>query len=249
MLKKDDAQFFSTQYLCHDKNHQTPTHCHAVGQLYLLNSGLISCNTKDKHWSITPNCLGWIPPMTTHSAISWGKIAGWSLYIPASWCHLLPANTCILRTNELISAIINRLIKWPKLSEFTDRQIRLITVLIDEMIQSEVVDSLLLPYPTDPRLVKITQAIWHNPLDSKTQVEWANWAGISIRSLSRHFMRDTGMTFSHWKHLAKVILSLEKLTQGLSINEIAYSLGFSDASTYIASFKSIFGVSPKRYFN
>ncbi|WP_392564201.1 helix-turn-helix domain-containing protein [Orbus wheelerorum] len=38
-------------------------------------------------------------------------------------------------------------------------------------------------------------------------------------------------------------------TQGLSINEITYSLGFSDASTYIASFKSIFGVSPKRYFN
>jgi len=249
MIKIQDAQNFSAHYLCHEKKHQTKPHSHLTGQLYLLDSGMISCSSKDKRWSITPNCVGFIPPMIEHNATSWGKMTGWSLYLPKSWCQLLPTEICMLHCNELMLAMINRIVTFNGTTEFTAAQIRMFEVLIDEIKQSEIINSLLLPYPTDPRLIKITQGIWHDPNDTKTQLEWANWAGISIRSLSRHFIRETGMTFCHWKQLAKVMLSLEKLSQGLSINEIAYSLGFSDASAYIASFKAIFGVSPKRYFN
>lgn len=249
MIKREDAQDFSVHYLCHDKKHQTETHTHLMGQLYLLNSGMISCYAKDKRWSITTGCIGWIPAMTKHSATSWGKISGWSLYFPQSWCRLLPNQTCLLQNSELISALIARIVTFSDIRQFTDAQIRIVQVLIDEIKQSQSINSLFLPYPIDPRLINITQAIWHDPTNAKTQAEWANWAGISVRSLSRHFMHETGMTFSHWKQLAKVMKSLEKLTQGLSINEIAYSLGFSDASAYIASFKSIYGISPKRYVN
>lgn len=247
MIKREDAQNFYVRYICHDKNHQTNTHIHLMGQLYLLKSGIISCYAKDKRWLITNCCIGWIPAMTKHNATSWGKIRGWNLYLPQSWCHSLPKHTCLLQYNELISALIARIVTFSDIRKFTEAQKRIIQVLIDEIKQCQSINSLLLPFPTDPRLINITQAIWHDPTNTRTQAEWANWAGISVRSLSRHFMYETGMTFSRWKQLAKLMISLEKLTKSWTINEIAYSLGFSDASAYIASFKSIYGISPKQY--
>lgn len=90
------------------------------------------------------------------------------------------------------------------------------------------------------RLVNITQAIWQDPSISKTQDQWASSIGMSVRSFSRYFIKETGITFSHWRQLAKLLVSLEKLSQGLPINEIACDVGFTDASAYIAAFKAVF---------
>ncbi|WP_392562385.1 helix-turn-helix transcriptional regulator [Orbus sturtevantii] len=240
---------FSIRPLVHTKNQQTKMHSHATGQLYFLNSGMISGYAKNKYWSIVPNCIGWIPMTIEHSATMWGNIAGWSLYLPASLCDELPLEPCVLKTSDLASALMTRIVTFTNTATLTEQQIKIIEVLIDEVKSSQPIETLLLPQPTDARLIKITQAIWHDPTIEKSQQQWAKLAAISVRSLSRHFKAQTGITFSHWKQLAKVMLSLEQLAQGIAIKDIAYSCGFSDASSYIASFKSIFGVTPRRYFS
>ncbi|WP_392565372.1 helix-turn-helix transcriptional regulator [Utexia brackfieldae] len=239
---------FSVDYLSHDKLHQTDADSHHQGQLFFLESGMISCQAKDKYWTITPNCIGWIPAQTQHRTTCWGKIAGWRVNLPASCDRLLPTQARLLQNNPLISALLTRIISFVETNTLTDAQSRLFSVFIDEISQSKPITSLLLPLPTDLCLIKITQAILTDPTNKLSQVEWASWVGISVRSLSRHFMAETGMTFTDWKQLARIMLSLEKLSQNLSINEIAYAVGFSDASAYIASFKAIMGISPKRYF-
>lgn len=247
-MKSDEINNFSVRYLSHGKNNQTQTHTHTKGQLYLLNTGIMACDSKEKHWTITPNCIGWIPPMVEHSAITWGKVSGWGLYIPHSWCYFLPAEVCLFQSNPFISALIERIAFFVNTDFLTNAQKRIIRVLLDEIKQSAAINSLLLPLPQDPRLLKITQGILADFTKQRSQSEWANWAGISVRSLSRHFMAETGMSFSHWRQLAKVIASLENLAQGERICDIAYALGYSSVSTYISSFKSIYGITPNNYF-
>lgn len=244
-----DMDNFAIQFISHEKNYHTATHAHRDGQIFMLDSGMISCTSKNYHWSITPNSLGWIPPMIEHSSISWGKIKAKSFHLPATIAKDLPSQPCVLQTNSLIKALIDRIVTFTHFNQLTDQQKTIIQVLIDEIKDTKPVNSLLLPYPTNPGLVKITQAIWQNPSSTKSQSQWAIWAGISVRSLSRYFMQETGMTFAHWKQLAKLLASLPRLSEQKSITEVAYLVGFSDASAYIAAFRSVFGVSPKRYLN
>lgn len=232
----------------HDNHVETPMHSHLTGQLFFLNSGMISCAAENKRWSITPNGIGWIPAKMVHCAKSWGKVSAWSLHLPDNLCRHFPAEPCILQTNVLINALFARVITFYDSTHFTDEQLRMLLVLLDEVKNSQQINSLLLPSPRHSRLVNITQAIWQDPSISKTQDQWASSIGMSVRSFSRHFIKETGITFSHWRQLAKLLVSLEKLSQGLPINEIAYDVGFTDASAYIAAFKAVFGVTPRRYF-
>ena len=82
----------------------------------------------------------------------------------------------------------------------------------------------------------------------RSQVEWAAYAGLSVRTMSRHFMVETGMSFASWRKLARVIASLEKLSEDRAVGDVAFSLGYESVSAYIAAFKEIVGVTPGAYF-
>ena len=55
------------------------------------------------------------------------------------------------------------------------------------------------------------------------------------------------MSFANWRQQARLLLALEELTAGRSIIEVADSLGYASASSFIAMFKKAFGLSPRRY--
>lgn len=239
---------FFAELLKHEKNHQTAPHQHQQGQIYLLNAGMIRLKAAHLHFAITPHRVGWLPPMCEHEAVAWGKVSGWSLYLPASLCSRLPRDVCVLETNTLIEALIERVGTYPETLKFSDRQNKIVDVLLDELCLAKS-DSLILPLPQDPRLLKITQALLADLASIYSQVEWAAFAGLSVRTLSRHFLDETGMSFSRWKTLARVIASLEKLSTGESVANVAFSLGYENPSTYIAVFKEIMGVTPGAYFS
>ncbi|CAI0815270.1 HTH-type transcriptional repressor of iron proteins A [Serratia quinivorans] len=107
---------------------------------------------------------------------------------------------------------------------------------------------LQLPLPQDARLLKIARALLNDPADNRTQSEWAAWAGLSIRTLSRRFINETGMTFARWRQQARVIRSLEPLSRGEAVNQIAGDCGYDNVSAYIAAFRQRFGTTPGLYF-
>ncbi|MGQ8772954.1 helix-turn-helix domain-containing protein [Serratia sp. NA_112.1] len=232
--------------LWHEKKHLTPWHQHTSGQLYLLTHGMIALETQEQQWAMTAGSIGWLPPHCAHQALACGNVAGWSLYLPEPYCSGLPEQPHLSTASGLIQALVERLAQFAG-QRLNAQQRRLLQVLRDEVRMQENTP-LQLPLPQDARLLKIARALLNEPADNRTQSEWAAWAGLSIRTLSRRFINETGMTFARWRQQARVIRSLEPLSRGEAVNQIAGDCGYDNVSAYIAAFRQRFGTTPGLYF-
>ncbi|MFN1143263.1 helix-turn-helix transcriptional regulator [Serratia quinivorans] len=232
--------------LWHEKKHLTPWHQHTRGQLYLLTHGMIALETQEQQWAMTAGSIGWLPPHCAHQALACGNVAGWSLYLPEPYCSGLPEQPHLSTASGLIQALVERLAQFAG-QRLNAPQRRLLQVLRDEVRMQENTP-LQLPLPQDARLLKIARALLNDPADNRTQSEWAAWAGLSIRTLSRRFINETGMTFARWRQQARVIRSLEPLSRGEAVNQIAGDCGYDNVSAYIAAFRQRFGTTPGLYF-
>ena len=76
---------------------------------------------------------------------------------------------------------------------------------------------------------------------------WADWLGLSARSLSRLLIKETGLNFNQWRQRLRMLLSLALLEQGQSVTEIALTLGYESASAFIAMFRRQLGTTPGAY--
>jgi AraC-like DNA-binding protein len=234
-----------SERLLHDKKHLTPWHQHQQGQVYLLTHGMIMLETAGQQWAMTAGNLGWLPPHCPHQALACGKVIGWSLYLPEDCCDTLAATPRLTAANALSSALVERIAQFSAPLDMAQQ--RLVEVLLDEM-QNEEAKPLQLPLPQDARLLKIAYGLLNDPANDRQQGEWAAWAGVSPRTLSRRFMQETGISFSRWRQQARVIRSLEALSAGMPVANVANECGYENVSAYIAAFRQRFGITPGLYF-
>lgn len=104
-----------------------------------------------------------------------------------------------------------------------------------------------LPMPHDPRLVRIAHALMEKPGDDRHHTEWAQWANLSPRTLTRRFIDETGFSFSQWRQRTRLMRALEMLASGTAVTTIALELSYENVSAFIAMFRRTFGVTPARY--
>ncbi|HEJ9095587.1 TPA: helix-turn-helix domain-containing protein [Serratia odorifera] len=235
-----------SERLLHPKQHLTPWHQHPHGQIYLLTQGMMAMETERQQWAMTSGSIGWLPPQCRHQAQACGNVAGWSLYLPLALCGKLPPRPQLIQASALVQALVERIAGFP-VATLTGAQRRMLQVLFDEM-QGEQQQALQLPLPQDARLLKIARALLDDPANVRRQDEWASWAGLSVRNLSRLFVTQTGIGFARWRQQARVIRSLEALSRGEPIAAVAADVGYDNVSAYIAAFRQRFGVTPGMYF-
>jgi AraC-like DNA-binding protein len=104
-----------------------------------------------------------------------------------------------------------------------------------------------LPTPESKIVRIITEGLLLNPADPRTLLEWAEHAGASKRSLSRYFRRETGMTFREWRAQLHILEAIARLSQGDRVTDVAYDLGYSNPSSFIALFSKALNVTPGNY--
>lgn len=119
-------------------------------------------------------------------------------------------------------------------------------LLLDEVAVAPV-GKLQLPMPTDGRLRKIVEMMMANPSDQGTMKIWARRAGLSERTLARMIARQTGMTFGRWRQQLNIMLALQWLANGATIQRVAIDLGYESAGSFVTMFRKALGTSPGRY--
>jgi AraC-like DNA-binding protein len=70
---------------------------------------------------------------------------------------------------------------------------------------------------------------------------------LSERTLSRLITQETGMSFGRWRQQLHLMLSLQWLAKGASIQQVATDLGYENASSFVLMFHKALGTSPARY--
>ncbi len=180
-----------------------------------------------------------------HGLRSHGPYSGWSVYVSAKACGELPDKPSVLSMTNLLREAITRAAAWQGV-ELTASQKRLAGVILDEIGSLPRVN-LGLPMPQDSRLLRIAQALSANPDDGRRLEEWAAWAGMSSRTLTRRFRAETGFSFNEWRQRIRLLRALELLAAGKPVTAIALDLGYDNVSAFIALFRRMFGTTPGRY--
>lgn len=76
---------------------------------------------------------------------------------------------------------------------------------------------------------------------------WAARTGMSVRTFSRRFKKETGVAFSEWKKRMRLLESVVMLKNNRSVTQVALDLGYASTASFTFAFRQMFGVPPTRY--
>jgi len=220
-------------------------HQHARGQLFGSLQGLLSVGVESGVWVVPAIHAVWLPPHHVHSARSHGPFNGWSAYVAEAACRDLPKDPRTLRVSGLLREAVLRASTWP-VEPLDEVRQHVVAVILDE-IRNLPVETFGLPFPKEPRLQRIAQALVGDPADERSLEQWAAWGAVSSRTLSRRFVAETGFNFTAWRQRARLMRALELLSEGQPVTSVAIELGYSTATAFINLFRRTFGETPAVY--
>jgi len=230
------------------KDWENARHQHRKAQLIYSARGILNCEIEDGVWIVPPQCAIWIPGDLPHSARGTGETECYCLFVEPDAAPDLPKTCCTISVSPLLRELLLKAAGIPELYALGGREDRLIATLLDELATAPVED-LHLPMPRDPRLRSLAEMMLIAPTDKTSKADWATRIGMSERSMSRLLLHEIGMSFGRWRRQLHVILALQRLTKGDSVQTVALELGYENASGFVTMFRKAMGKPPARYLS
>lgn len=227
--------------------HAIPEHFHPEHQLIFASQGVMTLHIGNTVWVVPPQRAVWIPAGTAHSVVMSGAVSMRTLYFRPRLAKDLPRGCLVMNVSPLLRELILHACSLSRLSRRSSAQRRVIDFLLDQL---EAVDSipLQLPHPSDPRALRVVQALYADPADTRNLAALARECGASKRTVERLFADETKMTFGRWRQQFRLLRSIQLLASGEKVTTAALEAGYNSPSAYISMFRKQLGTTPTRYF-
>jgi AraC-like DNA-binding protein len=151
-----------------------------------------------------------------------------------------------LAISDILKAILSDFAQRDVNIPHTEADIRLAQVLVDQLKQAPIHDGFL-PYARQSGLLGVLEGMQAEPGDSRPLAQWAEQVHVSERTLARQFVRELGMSFGEWRQRLRYLAAIEALDSERSVQQVAFDLGYSTASAFIAMFQRHAGCTPEQY--
>lgn len=223
-----------------------PSHTHDWGEFVYSYRGVMEVKIGEHHY-LAPSQYGlWLPPRIEHQGLNRYEASHCSLYVSAPFTGDLPKVPCALEVTQLTRSILEHLRILTLTSPYSQSDERLLQVLVDQLISAKCAGSYL-PGSADPILGPILDFIERNPGDAQSLSQLARLFHTTERTVMRRAKRDLGMPLSEWRQRLRTVEAMKRLDSGTKIESIALDLGYASASSFIAMFKKLVGVTPDEY--
>lgn len=208
---------------------------HPVDELVWVSEGRVLVTVGDESLTATPRRAVYVPAGIDHWFELLGRAAIVPLFLPSAR-HLGDRPLSIPRTAELnrVAAPLANVGRAPTLATEA-----FLTALRPWTRTPRP------PLPSDPRALQIAQRILADPSDNVTLATLAAQVGVSVRTLQRTFLAETGMSFTRWRTRCRLRAGADLLRDGGSVADAARAAGYT-ASTFIARYREAFGTTPGR---
>jgi len=225
---------------------ESEAHQHREAQLLYLVRGEFTCEAAHGLWIVPPGSALWIPGGVAHRIRGHAPMEGYNIFLDPGIVRHMPAECRAASLTPLLREIVLRLAAFPARSEKEGPVRHLVAVLLDELanVSTEVHR---LPMPNDLRLRKLVAMLSADPSDNATMTEWGRRMGIADRTLNRLLVRETGLSFGRWRQQLHIVMAIQRLTRGASVQAVANDLGYESASSFITMFRKALGQPPGRY--
>jgi AraC-like DNA-binding protein len=175
-----------------------------------------------------------------------GNVSMRSVYVTPDAIEGLPARLRVVGMTDLMRSLIIEAVTLPAEPQPTGRAGLVLGLLLHE-IPDLPEQPLGLPFPSDARLAALCRRFVAAPSPHTTIDEWAATVGMSRRSFTRAFHRQTGLSLSTWRQQACLFAALPRLADGEPITRVALDLGYDSVPAFTTMFRRMLGTSPRGY--
>jgi len=220
-----------------------PWHRHDRGQLALTLSRVMRVETPDRVWLVPRGSVLWLPAGTPHRSLAPEERLMRSLYIRPDAPSPLPGTPTAVDQGTPLADMVT----WLAETYDSDRLDRAWSTVADAamaLVRPGPGVSVRLPRPRDPSVAALADAILADPADERDLDSFAAAMGVSGRTLRRRIQAETGMSYRDWRRYLALTSAAERLLAGGTVTDVAFEVGFSSASAFIASFRTAFQITP-----
>jgi AraC-like DNA-binding protein/quercetin dioxygenase-like cupin family protein len=229
----------------HDGEH-VGEHSHSRSQLLYAMTGVVTVTTSFGRWMLPPEHALWIPAATIHSVDIAGEVEMRSVYVKPDALAGLPAHLHVAALTPLMRSLILAASDLPPGAPLDPRGEFLMGSMLHE-IPRLAERPLGLAFPAEKKLAELCRAFLaapspHSPIDA-----WATALGMSRRTFTRHFRRQTGLSLSTWRRQACLMAALPRLSAGEPVTRVALDLGYDSVPAFTTMFRRMLGAAPRTY--
>jgi AraC-like DNA-binding protein len=225
----------------------SPWHSHDMHQLQYAFDGAIEVEDERSRHLLPRHLAAWIPAGVAHRTSLHRVRSGSILFAPEA---VQPAGdrVRILEVSTLMREMILAAMRWP-LQEPQDATGRAyfaaLALLCAEWITKET--PLSLPTARDPALRAALAYTRAHLADGDLRAVCSS-AGFSERTLRRRLEREIGMSWSAYRHRARLLAAAALLSETASpVGSIAEQVGFESQSALAKAFRSLVGQTPRSF--
>ncbi|KAA0576284.1 helix-turn-helix transcriptional regulator [Azospirillum sp. Sh1] len=224
---------------------ELPIHQHRKGQLVVAAEGSVMCRTLDGLRIVPSNGAVWIPGEIPHSVSMSDKGRSYCVFINPE-ISPLPNSCATFSISPMLREMIFHLANLPPLYPLEGPTSRLVQVILDELAQMKA-EPLHFPVSNHPKIQRIAAQLLEAPDDRRTIREWAAAVATSERTLARLIQKHTGMPFGRWRQQLHIVIAVQRLSMGATVQAISQELGYDSPSAFTAMFRKHMGQPPRRY--
>lgn len=226
--------------------HRVAEHRHSRCQLLHALRGVVLIVTRYGRWIVPPDHAMWIPAELDHAVESFGSVSMRSVYVEPDAIDGLPDRLKVVAISDLMRSLIVEASKLPEGAEASPRTAHLLGLLLHEIPRLEE-RPLALPFPEEARMDALCRQFLTQPTPHAGIDDWASRLGMSRRTFTRSFQRETGLSLSTWRQQALLFAALPRLAGGEAITSVAIDLGYDSVPAFTTMFKRMLGSPPRDY--
>lgn len=223
---------------------RVPEHEHASDQLIYASSGVMEVAVGRSLWLIPPQFALWIAAHVRHSIRMPGAVAMRTLYVRPGLAR--NKSTAVLHVTPLLRELIVEAVRLGNIKTRTKEHAAFGSVLVAQIDKASPIPTML-AMPSDARARSLAALVITNPKSSRKMSDQCREIGVSVRTIQRIFHREVGTDFETWRRQARLMKAVELLASGRRIKEVAFAVGYRQASTFVEVFRRSFGETPRAW--
>ena len=228
-----------------------PMHVHDETQLTFAASGMVQIHTAEGRWLVPPQLAVWIPEGTPHrlevlsDAELW--MVQWQPSVARAWAPVALDRAFVLRVTPLLRALLGSAFSAADASESMPEKAELLARLMLHELTDTAHAPTFLPMPTSPAGQRLADAALGDCRQRLGLAELASRAATSVRSASRLFPEETGLSFKAWRQRARIVQAMDGLGRGTPIARVVAECGFSSTAAFSCAFRQVTGMTPTQF--
>lgn len=225
-----------------------PTHSHDTAQLTFAASGIVQVHTAEGRWLVPPQLAVWIPAGMPHSLDVLTDAELWMVHCQPSvlreWrATMIPERAFALRVTPLLHSLLVAAFAPDIGAGKAELVVRL---MLHDLVETAHAPTFL-PLPMTLAARRVADMAIDDPRTEFSLDQLASRAATSVRTVSRLFPAETGLTFKAWRQRARIVHAMDRLARGETIARVTASCGFASTAAFSCAFRQVTAMTPTSF--